>query len=87
MSRTPRGTNRPALSQLVVDHRTPAATAVYADLVDHWLPRVIALVALGSFVALAFAFTSLVIPLKAVAPGPAVIRLAGRWNWWPGSAT
>jgi RND superfamily putative drug exporter len=45
---------------------TPAATADYEDLVDYWLPRVIALVALGSFLALAFAFRSLVIPVKAV---------------------
>lgn len=46
---------------------TAAATADYEDLVDYWLPRVIALVALGSFVALAFAFRSVVIPFKAVA--------------------
>jgi len=46
---------------------TPAATADYEDLVDLWLPRVIAIVAAGSFVVLAVAFRSLVIPLKAVA--------------------
>ena len=46
---------------------TAAATADYEDLVAYWLPRVIALVALGSFLVLAFSFRSLLIPLKAVA--------------------
>jgi RND superfamily putative drug exporter len=46
---------------------TAAATADYENLVEYWLPKVIALVALGSFLVLAFSFRSLVIPLKAVA--------------------
>jgi RND superfamily putative drug exporter len=45
---------------------TAAATADYEDLVDYWLPRVIALVAIGSFIVLALTFKSVLIPFKAV---------------------
>ncbi|HMB72849.1 MAG TPA: MMPL family transporter [Gammaproteobacteria bacterium] len=45
----------------------PAATADYENAVGYWLPRVIAAVALLSFLALALAFRSVLIPLKAVA--------------------
>ena len=45
---------------------TAAATADYENLVDYWLPRVIALVAIGSFIVLALTFRSVLIPIKAV---------------------
>jgi RND superfamily putative drug exporter len=44
----------------------PAAALDYETVIRHWFPRVILLVTLGSFLVLAFAFRSLLIPLKAV---------------------
>jgi RND superfamily putative drug exporter len=44
----------------------PAAAVDYESVIRQWFPHVIALVALGSFIVLALAFRSLLIPLKAV---------------------
>lgn len=44
----------------------PAAAVDYEKVIQHWFPWVILVVALGSFMALAVAFHSLLIPLKAV---------------------
>ena len=44
----------------------PAAALDYETVIQQWFPRVILLVTLGSFLVLAVAFRSLLIPLKAV---------------------
>lgn len=44
----------------------PGGVVDYEDAVRYWLPRVVAIVAMGSFLALAIGFRSLLIPAKAV---------------------
>ena len=45
----------------------PAAAVDYEEVIKHWFPFVVAVVSLGSFLVLAIAFRSLLVPLKAVA--------------------